>query len=339
MPELTRNPPFVSVVIVSYNYAKFLGRALDGCRRQTLDDFEVVVVDNGSTDDTPALIAKFIQDNPRMRINAIKIDENQGLPRGRNVGLDAATGEYLLFNDADDWMDDNCLSLLSEKARETGADKIIGLERYCHEDGRSSQGTFFANRPVKWLHNRLQATLYRRSVFVDNAVRWSNVWQEDYFINLSFNLHCRSIAVVPVVIYNYFIQNSLFVSTINNQSDKMRMVMDQSCSFTVDALNQVTDAEDRSLVEYQMIKFYFLILLSYNRKNSVRGAIDNLDALNAIIKKHFPNYLKNGNITLFRDNHDRFNGRVLMFLLACAERIGLMKPLLTSYVALSRLSR
>jgi glycosyltransferase involved in cell wall biosynthesis len=339
MVELTSKPPFVSVVIVSFNYAKFLGRALDACRRQTFSDFEIVIVDNGSTDNTAEIIAKFIQENPSMAIKSIKIEENRGLPPGRNAGLDAARGEYLLFNDADDWMDENCLSLLVAKAKETQADKVIGLERYCNENGASSQGTFFSDSPVKWLHNRLQATLYRRALFVEKGVRWRDIWQEDYFINLQFNLHCRSIAIVPEVVYNYFVQNSIFVANINNQNDKMRAVMDQSCGFTVDALNQVTDPDDKSLIEYQIIKIYYLILLSYNKKNSIKNALENYHALHAIMRRHFPEYLRNGNVTLLRDNHDRLNGKGLMFLLTSVEKLGLMSPLLAAYVGLSKLSR
>ena len=56
MTELTSKPPFVSVIVVSYNYAKFLGRALEACRRQSFKDFELVIVDNGSTDNTDEVI-------------------------------------------------------------------------------------------------------------------------------------------------------------------------------------------------------------------------------------------------------------------------------------------
>ena len=92
------NFPLVSIVIPSYNYERFVGEAIESALRQTYAAVEVIVVDDGSTDGSRAVISSF-----GARIKAV-FQENLGLPSARNSGIRLAGGEYLLFLDADDWL-------------------------------------------------------------------------------------------------------------------------------------------------------------------------------------------------------------------------------------------
>jgi glycosyltransferase involved in cell wall biosynthesis len=86
----------VSLVIATYNHARFLGAAIDSAVAQTLEGVEVVVVDDGSTDDTEAVLARY---GGRLRVIR---QPNRGLAAARNAGLAAASGTYVSFLDADD---------------------------------------------------------------------------------------------------------------------------------------------------------------------------------------------------------------------------------------------
>jgi glycosyltransferase involved in cell wall biosynthesis len=91
--------PRVSIVIPSYNHAHFLGAALDSVRAQTVTDWECVVVNNYSTDNTEAVVAAY--DDPRIRLLNFR---NEGvIAASRNVGIQATTGEWVAFLDSDDW--------------------------------------------------------------------------------------------------------------------------------------------------------------------------------------------------------------------------------------------
>lgn len=90
--------PTVSVVVSSYNYGRYIGAALNSVRRQTLADFEALVIDDGSTDDSRRVIREFLAD-PRFRL--IKQDHG-GQARAKNRGLAEARGPYVAFLDADD---------------------------------------------------------------------------------------------------------------------------------------------------------------------------------------------------------------------------------------------
>lgn len=95
--------PFVSVVVISYNYGHLLPRALEAISRQTFRDFEVTIVNNGSTDNTQEIAEQFIEEHPDIQARIVRIEVNQGLAYGDNMGTTAATGKYILLNDADDF--------------------------------------------------------------------------------------------------------------------------------------------------------------------------------------------------------------------------------------------
>ncbi len=93
--------PMVSVIVPTYNRAHLLGRALQSILKQTYKDFEVIVVDDGSTDNTMDVVRFF----RALKINYIKHSENKGEPAARNTGVKAARGEYVAFLDSDDeWL-------------------------------------------------------------------------------------------------------------------------------------------------------------------------------------------------------------------------------------------
>jgi glycosyltransferase involved in cell wall biosynthesis len=90
--------PAVTIVVTSYNYGRYVGAALESVRAQTAGDFECVVVDDGSTDDSIAVIESFLTD-PRFRLVR---QQNGGVSNARNVGIGLARGEFVAFLDADD---------------------------------------------------------------------------------------------------------------------------------------------------------------------------------------------------------------------------------------------
>lgn len=115
--------PKVSVIIPAYNSEQFISQTLDSLVAQTLKDIEVIIVNDGSTDGTQEIIDAYCR---KYSIFKSFIKENGGVSRARNYGLERATGEYVVFLDADDTYTDTSLEAFYSTAKRTGADLVLG---------------------------------------------------------------------------------------------------------------------------------------------------------------------------------------------------------------------
>ena len=107
--------PEVSVVVPVYNKAPYLAACLESVLAQTLPSLELICVDDGSTDGSREILDRFAERDPRVKV--ICHDRNRGAAAARNLGLDAANGEFVQFTDADDLLDPDALRLLITAAR------------------------------------------------------------------------------------------------------------------------------------------------------------------------------------------------------------------------------
>ncbi len=122
MPLGVKSYPMVSVIIPAYNVEDYVRRAIESVQRQTLSDFELLVVDDGSTDRTGDIIRQCTRHDLRI------VDyhpQNGGAPAARNLALDHARGKYVFFMDADDWAEPSMLLELVELAERNYLDLAI----------------------------------------------------------------------------------------------------------------------------------------------------------------------------------------------------------------------
>ena len=98
----------VSVIIPVYNIEKYLPRCLDSVITQTYRNLEIIVIDDGSTDNSYVVVSEYAGRDNRIRLLQV---EHMGSTRIRKKGVQAATGEYLVFVDGDDWIDLNCIEV------------------------------------------------------------------------------------------------------------------------------------------------------------------------------------------------------------------------------------
>ncbi len=113
--------PKVSVIIPVYNVAEYLGQCLDTILLQTLQDIEVICVDDGSTDDSLSILNTYAMFDDRLKVIH---QDNKGAAAARNQGLKQATGEFMIFLDADDFFEGNMLEEMVAKAEEDGSDIV-----------------------------------------------------------------------------------------------------------------------------------------------------------------------------------------------------------------------
>ncbi|MBR3159820.1 MAG: glycosyltransferase family 2 protein [Atopobiaceae bacterium] len=122
MTHVLRGYPLVSVILPAYNVEGFVQRAIESIQRQSMDDFELLVVDDGSTDRTGDIIRQCTRHDLRI------VDyhpTNGGAPKARNLALDHARGKYVYFMDADDWAERELLESLVEPAESSTLDLVV----------------------------------------------------------------------------------------------------------------------------------------------------------------------------------------------------------------------
>jgi len=132
IPAAARPTPQWSVVIPAYNASATIGRAIESVLRQTHQDFEIIVVDDGSSDQTSARIAQYLGDG---RIRLLRQPSNEGLASALNRGLLAARGELLLHLDADDWLGREAVERLSKHFEDTVVTAVYGAPRLHNRSG------------------------------------------------------------------------------------------------------------------------------------------------------------------------------------------------------------
>lgn len=113
----------VTVLVAVYNAAPYVAECLDSLLRQTLRDFQVVCIDDCSTDESSGILQDYARRDARIEV--IRLDENHGQAFARNVGLEKARGEYVCFLDADDWLASNALESAVAEFGKEGVDTVL----------------------------------------------------------------------------------------------------------------------------------------------------------------------------------------------------------------------
>lgn len=129
---MSQERPLVSILVPVYNVSKYLRECLDSLVNQTLSNIEIVCVNDGSTDESPSILAEYSSKDDRIHVVTKK---NGGLPSARNAGLDVAKGQYVAFVDGDDFVDLDMFHIMYDKAVSTNAEIVVcGGKVYPEDD-------------------------------------------------------------------------------------------------------------------------------------------------------------------------------------------------------------
>ena len=223
--------PKISVIVPVYNTEKYIEKCLNSILKQKNVSYEIIVVNDGSTDDSEQIIKRFEETNPDI-IKYYK-KTNGGLSDARNYGIDKANGEYLCFVDSDDYIAEELFESLEKyinkdielikfktiKVDENykEVDKIVGPV-FGKLSGEQGFDKLFANDILiepAWLY------LYKKDLFVRNNIRFPvNKYHEDWAIVPYLIISAKTCASVDVYGY-YYVQSSNSI-TRNNTDEKIR---------------------------------------------------------------------------------------------------------------------
>lgn len=181
------NEPKISVITPVHDSEEYLRRCVDSILSQTLEDIEVILIDDASEDGSFGILKSYADSDPRVLI--IKLDENKGPGGARNLGIEAARGEYLSFVDSDDMIAPDFLELLYAKAAETSADIIkgscfevfandldseSGMLKMRHQNDFISRSMRSGKSICEFFSNWHFSAVYRRDFIIKNNIRYGN---------------------------------------------------------------------------------------------------------------------------------------------------------------------
>jgi glycosyltransferase involved in cell wall biosynthesis len=225
----------ISVIIPAYNAEPYIRTAIESCLSQTYPPYEIVVVDDGSTDDTAAVAESF---PPPVRV--IRLAENMGLPTARNRGVQASTGDWLAFLDADDWFLPEKLELQRRCAGENKHAVLIYTGfRVIDFNGSEGEGKFFPPAellPMLRYRNRLNicSVLLRRDAFdaiggFNPALQTAQDW--DFWLRIAarYSIELFAALAEPLVVYRR-VAGSLSSSAIRYFHQRIPIIK-SSCLF------------------------------------------------------------------------------------------------------------
>ncbi|MFI3282776.1 MAG: glycosyltransferase family 2 protein [Rikenellaceae bacterium] len=199
----------ISIVVPVYNVEKYLLQCLYSISNQTYSNLEVVIVNDGSTDGSGAVCDEYASKDDRFRVLHV---ENGGVAKARQIGYEAADGEYLMFVDSDDWMPNDAVEILYGEF-EADVDIVIGANTSFQEsrnkrvvngnnDGLYQGVDYLKNVLLNRIERVPWGRIYRRSLFSSESFPHIRRTQ-DVPMNVDVACRCRSAKVVPLQVYFY----------------------------------------------------------------------------------------------------------------------------------------
>ena len=193
----TEKIPLVSVIIPMFNAARFIPQTLESLLYQTMKDFEVVVVDDCSTDNSVEVVESFAEKFAHwggVKLSVIKLPKNTGAPYlPRNIAINFARGKYLAFLDNDDSFTPTALEELTTLAESYQADVVNMLTYFIVEDKGTNTNELFNPANYKIIHGRGQSIPRRQNVFVfpNDIAERVKLWLNREFYWATWSTFCR----------------------------------------------------------------------------------------------------------------------------------------------------
>ena len=267
--------PKVSVIMPVYNAKDYIERCLDSVCNQTLDNIEIICVNDASTDNSIEILKEYAKKYSNLKV--IDCAENGGESKARNIGLENATGEYLAFVDNDDTIDLDFYEKLYAKAKETNADIVKGDVKVFNYENKEVKPYFYdMNDKLSMFTDKMffcmywWTAIYKRELIINNAIRLPEnmiLGGDIVFLNNAVE-KANKVEVVHNIHYNYYRRE--------NSGDSKTLSLKKIKSVLMaynEVLNNINKLEDISFEAYNYIyaMFFSGILSSIYRSETFLG--------------------------------------------------------------------
>lgn len=222
----------ISIIVPVYNAAATIGRMLDSIKEQSMSDFEVLMIDDGSTDESGRILDEYSTKDKRFKVFH---KQNEGVAVARQLGVDNAKGEYCIHADADDWMNSTMLEELYTEAKAKDADVVVADYFVCSKQGEivcKQQPSDLSPEHIlqDMFDNKLFGALWHKLVRTDlyrkyNARFFKGINHcEDLLIWVQLLQHHEvKVSYLPKACYHYVVNDNSITRHFTHETYEMRL--------------------------------------------------------------------------------------------------------------------
>lgn len=312
--------PKVSIIVPIYNAEKYLNRCITSILEQTYKNIELILINDGSTDSSEKIILQMQEENKDI-IKYYK-QENKGVSETRNYGITIATGEYIMFIDNDDYIDNDYVEQYVNVAESGKHDLVIGGHRRTSEKKEILSKTRLPDTIWgKYITLTPWARIYRREYIAENDIKFltCNIGEDIYF-NMQALIISNNIKIIDYIGYNWVFNTKSVSNTIQKNFydvDKYRMLDE-----TYKVLQQKNILlKEREYVELFLFLFIIWLFIYTGKSLSYRQMKLEYNKLFGWLEERYPNYKKNKLVGLTKLEGEKLFNRIkltiFMFLHKC----------------------
>ena len=296
----------VSVIVPVYGVEKYIDKCLDSLVKQSLKEIEVIVVNDGTKDNSQKIIDKYAKKYPDKIKSYIK--ENGGQGSARNYGLKKATGEYIGYVDSDDFIEKDMYKKLYNKAKENDYDIVVCGNYNVSEDYQNKIIDTFINNYNTDLENiffgkmAVWNKIYKRDILVKNKLDFKEkVWYEDLAFTLKTIMNSNTFAFINEPLYDYLIREG---SVMNNSNAKRNLEIIDAFDDILSYIRHNKKEEYLNKIEFLAIDHIYISAIVRILKADADKKVkqETIDKLISYMNKEFPNYRNNNYINTLSKN-------------------------------------
>ena len=285
----------VSVIVPVYNVEKYLEKCLDSLSCQTLKEIEVIIVNDGSPDNSQSIIDKYVK--KYSNFHGYK-KPNGGLSSARNYGIKYTKGEYIAFLDSDDYVTSDMYLKMYEKAISNDFDMVVCDVNYVEDDkvisvatSNIKNDTSNIKKTMKNIYPAAWNKIFKKELLVSNDVYFKEgVWFEDVEFIYRLLPYVKNIGVVHEPFNQYVQRPGSITNTVNKKIYDYVYNMNGIIDFFKE--RKIYDEYKKEL-EYSYVRYVYATFVKSILRYDYKDYMEGVNFAITSVKEHFPKYRRN----------------------------------------------
>lgn len=282
--------PKISVIVTVYNLENYIEKCISSILKQSFKDFELLIINDGSKDNSLEVVKQFTD----KRITILD-KENGGLSDARNFGLLKAKGDYILFIDGDDYIEQDMLEQLYFTAQKKSCDVVECAYYKEFEKRKIIKKKFNTNFDKIRIHPcNVWNKLYKKDI-VNKINFLKNVWYEDIDFNIKISKYIETIGFVTAPLYHYIQRDGSIIHTTSKKILDIFLVCNDIINFAKNEYDKIYWFDMEYLLSKELLLNSFLRFVKYDKENNTKNSF----MLYEYVQNEFPKWKFNKQLRKF----------------------------------------